>query len=452
MTKLHLNVIPGADGLARDIAAQLRAAIRAGRLAAGARLPPSRELAEDLSISRGVVVEAYQQLCAEGFLVSRQGSGTRVANVPRPPALEAAAVERPARPPRYDLRLGTPNLSRFPRREWLAAARQVLAGIPHAALGYPDTAGVAEFREALSEYLGRVRAADAAPGRVVVVGGVADGLTLLTRALGRVKLAIEDPTSPYQLPLLRSAGAELIPIPVDREGMDIEALAGTEADAVMLTPAHQYPTGVVLSPRRRALLREWAVSRNGIVIEDDYDAEFRYDREPIGCLQGLMPDRGVLMGSVSKSLAPGLRLGWILAPPRLAAAVAQLRASTDLGSPVLDQYIVAQLMESGVFDRHVRAMRQMYRQRRDALVSAIGEYLPTASIAGISAGQHLHIELPGSDEAAVVKRARELEVGVRGITDFRVHKPGPPGLVLGFAGLTPSQLTEAVKRLARAVG
>ncbi|ADD40792.1 PLP-dependent aminotransferase family protein [Stackebrandtia nassauensis] len=445
MTELPLTVTPGADGLARDIAAQLRAAIRSGRLAAGTRLPSSRELAADLSVSRGVVVEAYEQLIAEGFLISRQGSGTRVAAIARPsePATPPAATPPPA--PRYDLRLGTPNLSRFPRREWLSASRQVLADLPNEAFGYPDTAGVPAFRSALADYLGRTRAALARPEHIVTVGGVADAITLLTRALGPVKLAIEDPTSPFQLPLLRSAGAELIPVPVDGEGMDIAALERTDADAVMLTPAHQYPTGVVLSPARRARLRDWAAARDALVIEDDYDAEFRYDREPIGCLQGLLPDRGVLMGSVSKSLAPGLRLGWILAPPRIAAAVADLRAKTDLGSPVLDQYIVARLITSGAFDRHVRAMRLLYRERRDALVAAIGTYLPTARIAGISAGQHIHIELPGIDEAELVRRARDLDVGVRGITEFRVTATGPSGLVLGFAGLTPDQLTEAMR-------
>lgn len=452
MIDLPLTVRPGALGTARDLAAQLREAVRGGRLPTNTRLPSSRRLAADLAVSRGVVVEAYEQLVAEGFLVSRQGSGTRVADVARPADTEPAPAPTVDPAPRFDLRLGTPNLSRFPRRDWLAATRDVLAELPSRALGYPDFAGVPRFRRALADYLSRTRAAIPRPEQLVTVGGVADGLTLLTRALSGIRLAIEDPTSPFQLPLLRSAGATLIPVPVDRQGMDIAALERTDANAVLLTPAHQYPTGVVLSPERRARLREWAVARDALVIEDDYDAEFRYDREPIGCLQGLMPGRGVLLGSVSKSLAPGLRLGWMVAPPRIAAAVADLRANTDLGSPVLDQYVVARLIETGGFDRHVRAMRLEYRRRRDALVSALGSYLPSARIAGISAGQHVYVELPDMDEEAVVRRARELDVGVRGIGEFRVRAPGPSGLVLGFAGVTEERMEEAVLRLTRAVG
>ena len=513
MPDLHLSVDPSRrHGLARDIAAQLREAIRSGRLAAGTRLPASRVLARDLGVSRGVVVEAYAQLVAGGFLTSRTGSGTVVADVPAAGAgggTAAGAGTRTAAgsPPKSaapkgngpNMRIGTPDLSAFPRRQWLAAVRRVLAELPDAALGYPDPGGVPELREALAAYLRRVRAADVTADRITVVGGVAHGLSLVTRILadeysgtdysgsgyytreysadeysGReyssrgysrhgysghgyprrpdepLRLAVEDPTSTRQLPLLTAAGLELVPVPVDAEGMRIQALADTGANAVLLTPAHQYPTGVVLSPARRAELGAWLDAEPGrIAIEDDYDAEFRYDREPVGCLQGLRPDRTVLIGSTSKALAPGLRLGWIAAPARITAGIRRLRAQSDLGSPVLDQHTLAHLIECGDYDRHIRAMRLRYRAKRDAVVEAFARHLPEARVEGVSAGQHVYVELPpGSDEARVLARARKSGVDVPGAAEYRLATSGAPALVLGFAGLSVRAVDDLVRTIA----
>ena len=352
MPDLQLQVDRAAGDLADQVAGELRGAVRSGRLAAGVRLPASRELARDLGTSRGVVVEAYQQLVAEGFLVSRQGSGTRVAAVGAAAAPDGGAppAAPPPRRPAYDLTVGTPDLAAFPRRAWLAAVRQVLAELPHEALGYADPAGVPELRAELAAYLGRVRAAAVTAGQLVVVNGVAQGLHLAVGALARagpVPLAVEDPHSARTYDLLAAAGAVQLPIPVDGEGIDVAALRRSPARAVLVTPAHQYPTGVVLSPRRRAELIAWADEVDGFVLEDDYDAEFRYDRNPVGCLQGLCPRRVVLLGSVSKSLAPGLRLGWLVAPPRLAGTVRHARALSDLGSPVIDQHALVRLIAAG---------------------------------------------------------------------------------------------------------
>jgi DNA-binding transcriptional MocR family regulator len=452
---LHLRIDRPSGGLADQVAAELRTAIRSGRLAAGTRLPASRDLARDLGMSRGSVVEAYEQLVAEGFLVSRQGSGTRVADIqPAAPANDAVLESMAPPTVAYDLSVGTPDLSAFPRRQWLAAVRQVMKVAPHEALGYGDPGGVPELRAVLTAYLRRVRAADVCADRLVVVNGVAQGLSLVIGALtqaGPIPLGIEDPHSERTHTLLEAAGAVLLPIPVDDQGIDVEALRRTAARAVLVTPAHQYPTGVVLSPRRRAELIAWAAEVDGLVLEDDYDAEFRYDRDPVGCLQALCPQRVVLLGSVSKSLAPGLRLGWVVAPPALGEAVRRARALSDLGSPVIDQYALAQLIASGAYDRHLRHLRRRYRARRDALTDALARWLPGAVVHGVSAGIQLYVELPADcSQDAVIKAAADRGVAVEGVAPLRVARGGPPALVLGFARLPEHRLAEAVRLLAEA--
>jgi GntR family transcriptional regulator/MocR family aminotransferase len=402
-----------------------------------------------------VVVEAYEQLVAEGFLVSRQGSGTRVADLQAAAPGDHAALESLASPTvAYDLRVGTPDLSAFPRRAWLAAVRQVMKAVPHEALGYGDPGGVPELRAELAAYLRRVRAAEVAAGQLVVVGGVAQGLSLVIGALARagpIPLAVEDPHSVRTFALLEAAGAVRMPVPVDDEGIVVEELRRTPARAVMVTPAHQYPTGVVLSPRRRAELLAWAAEVDGMVLEDDYDAEFRYDRDPVGCLQALCPQRVVLLGSVSKSLAPGLRLGWLVAPSPLAEVIRTARATSDLGSPVIDQYALAQLIASGAYDRQLRQLRRRYRSRRDALAGALARWLPGAVVHGVPAGIQLYVELPpGHDEAAVVEAAAERGVAVEGVAPLRIAAGGPPALVLGFARLPEHRIAEAIRLLAGA--
>jgi GntR family transcriptional regulator / MocR family aminotransferase len=455
LVELHLRIDRQRGGLAGQVAAELRTAIRTGRLAGGVRLPASRDLARDLGTSRGVVVEAYEQLVAEGFLVSRQGSGTRVADLqPSPRATHSSPVSTAPSGIAYDLRVGTPDLTAFPRRAWLAAVRRVLQVAAHEALGYGDPAGVPELRIELAAYLRRARAAEVAAEQLVVTNGVAQGLSLVIGALARtgpVPLAVEDPHSVRTFALLEAAGAVRVPVPVDGEGIIVEALRRTAARVVLVTPAHQYPTGVVLSPRRRAELIHWAAEVDGVVLEDDYDAEFRYDRDPVGCLQALCPQRVVLLGSVSKALAPGLRLGWLVAPPPLAEAVRTARATGDLGSPVIDQLALAELIAGGAYDRHLRQLRRRYRARRDALTDALARWLPGAVVHGVSAGIQLYVELPpGLDEAAVVEAAAARGVAVDGVAPLRVAGGGPPALALGFARLPEHRITQAVRLLAAA--
>ncbi len=458
MTDLHLHFDRTAGRLSDQIAAELRAAIRAGRLVAGTRLPSSRDLAQELIVSRGVVVTAYEQLIAEGFLVAHRGEGTRVAPLATPDRPPPA--DRPRRPAAgpdlpYDLRPGVPDLSAFPRDRWLAAARHVLRTLPNDELTYPDPAGVIALRTELAGYLGRVRAANAPPDQIVVTGGVAHGLAIVVRLLaedGHRVLAVEDPASARQLPLLRGAGVDLVPVPVDADGIDVAALAKTKARVVLVTPAHQYPTGVVLAPHRRSALIGWARDVDGLVIEDDYDAEFRYDRDPIGCLQGIDPDRVILAGSVSKALAPGLRLGWLVAPAALAERVRDYRAYTDLGGPVIDQHVLAHLIESGAYDRHLRAVRRRYRTRRDLLAASLHEHLPGVRVRGVSAGLHLYVELPpGYVEQDAVDAAARRGVAVEGAAGLWSAGSPPPALVLGYGRLGGGMLADAVARLGRAL-
>jgi DNA-binding transcriptional MocR family regulator len=468
---LHLTLDRSAGRLAAQLADGLRALVRRGALAPGHRLPSTRDLAADLNVSRGVVVTAYEQLVAEGFLTSRQGDGTRVtrAPAPAPPAAPAGPAHRrvvrlaagtdagPVDPPgiAYDLRPGKPDLSVFPRARWAATFRDVLRDLPHTELNYPDPAGTLRLRTELAGYLARVRAAVAEPETVVVTAGVAHALSTVPRILreeGHRILAVEDPLAHQQVPLIRASGVRVTGVPVDEEGIDVGALARTRARAVLLTPAHQFPTGVVLSPRRRAALVAWARATDAVIIEDDYDGEFRYDRDPVGCLQGLAPERVVLAGSVSKALSPALRLGWAVAPRWLAIRMHAARALYDLGSATLDQHVLARFIASGAYDRHLRLMRRRYRDRRDAFASALARRLPAVRVHGVSAGLHAYVELPaGTDEAEVVARAAALGVAVQGVAPMRVRRPGPPAIVVGYARLPEHRLGEAVDLLARAV-
>ncbi|REE96070.1 PLP-dependent aminotransferase family protein [Thermomonospora umbrina] len=461
MTDLHVPLDRAAGRLSAQIAAGLRTAIREGRLAAGTRLPSSRDLARDLAVSRGVAVTAYEQLIAEGFLTARNGDGTRVARTVRldpvpPPAVApheqpASAVAAGASP--CDLRPG-PDLGAFPRDRWAAAVRTALRTIPNDALSYPESGGVPELRVELAGYLGRVRAAHAAPDRIIVMNGVAHVLSSVVQVLvaqGHTTLAVEDPASDRQLPMLAAAGVRIVRVPVDADGLDVAALAASGARAVLVTSAHQYPTGVVLAPGRRAELVAWARAVDGVVIEDDYDAEFRYDRDPVGCLQGFDPDRVVLAGSVSKSLAPALRLGWAVVPDALLGPLREHRVNTDIGGPVIEQYALAHLLASGAYDRHLRAMRRLYRSRRDALVAALAELLPDVRVQGVAAGLHLYVELPTDcDEARVVAEAARSGVVLEGAAPMW-SRPAPPALVLGYGRVGETRLRAAVETLSRAI-
>jgi GntR family transcriptional regulator / MocR family aminotransferase len=446
-----------------QLEAGLRDSIRAGRLRPGVRLPSSRALGTELGVSRSLVVEAYEQLTAEGYLVSIRGSGTRVAPAHGPSssgsssaggAAEAApGAAAPAAA--IDLFPGAPDLSIFPRRAWAAALRRAVAGLPDARLGYGEFGGAAELRDALAEHLGRVRAAAAEPGSILVTAGYQQGLRVfgrLVRGRGARRVAVEDPGYPIAAWTLEDEGLEVVPVPVDADGIDVEALAAADPDAVVVTPAHSLPVGAVLAAERRLALVEWARGRGALVLEDDYDAELRYDRRgPAGSLQGLAPDVVVLAGSVSKTLAPALRLAWLCLPADAVAAATIARASLDGGGPRFEEVALADLIASGAFDRHVRAARAHYRGKRAVLLEAIDASLPEARVRGIAAGLHVLLELPPAvAEAPVVERAAAAAVRVQGLADFTRLHPGPPALVLGYGLPTIRELREAVATIASA--
>jgi GntR family transcriptional regulator/MocR family aminotransferase len=437
--------------LASQLEAQLREAVRAGRLAPGTPLPSTRALARELGVSRGIAVEAYSQLAAEGYLVARQGAPTRVRAASAVVAAETPIAEQ--RAPRFDFRPGGPDPSLFPRERWLASLRRGLRAAPHARLDYGDPRGAPELRVALASYLARVRGVVATPQAVVVTSGLAQGLALTGRALvglGARRLGIEDPSSRRGRDHLAATGIETVPLPVDDEGVVCDGLAEARLDALVLTPAHHFPTGVVLGPERRAAVLDWVATTGGTLLEDDYDAEYRYDRQPIGAMQGLAPDGVIYSGSVSKTLAPALRLGWLVAPERLTEPLAAAKELDDLGTPVVEQLALADFLERGELDRHLRRTRQIYRRRRDALVAALARHMPQARPAGIAAGLHLVAYLPDrSDEPAVLEAARARGVGLAGLTEHRLL-PGRPALVLGYGRIAEPSIERGVRELAAA--
>jgi len=446
----------------------LRSSIQAGRLQAGDVLPPSRRLAAELGVSRGLVVDCYAQLAAEGYLASHIGSATRVAIDARPvppaphatasaprlqaprlqaPRLQAPSLQAPSL--QIEFRPGVPDLSSFPRRDWLWAQGEACRTAPKDDLTYGDPRGSAVLRHVLASYLRRVRGAVAEPGQMVICAGFAQGLTLILRTLAAERIrrvAVEEPGPTYREIVAGRAQVEAIPIPVDERGINVDALADTGARAVVVTPAHQAPTGAVMAPERRHALLAWARRHDAIVIEDDYDSEFRYDREPIGTLQGLAPDRVALLGSVSKSLAPALRLGWIVCPPQLAGPLAHGKHYDDRGCPALDQLALAALLESGRFDRHLRRMRTVYSARRDTLLRALRTHAPSTRITGLAAGFHAAASLPEHiDEQTVTSTARTRSIGLHGMSAYRFDgATTPPRLVLGFGNLTERAIEQGI--------
>ncbi|MFC7841114.1 PLP-dependent aminotransferase family protein [Streptomyces sp. NPDC057382] len=445
----------------RSLQAALREAVRSGRLAPGTRLPSSRDLAADLGVSRGLVTEAYEQLTAEGYLRSGRGAGTWVGDAVRSarPGARDLAPRSPGT--RADFVPGTPDLALFPRSAWAAAQRGVLAELPHRELGYPDPRGLPRLRTALAELLSRRRGVVADPERIVVVSGVAQATTLIGYALharGIRTVGVEDPGSPQHDALYGSAGVTAVPLPLDDEGIALEPLRASGVRSLVTTPAHQFPTGIACSARRRAALLDWARSVDGLVLEDDYDGDFRYDRAPVGALQGLDPDRVAYTGSVSKSLAPGLRLGWLLVPESWTEEVVERKRTMDLGHPALDQALFARFLERGDYDRQLRRCQRAYRERRDALVAALDAHFPGSAVSGIAAGLHVIAALPEryGPESRFLAGVARAGVAVRPLSAY-AHAPGTGEgakevrLVLGYAHVPPARIHEGVRLMAEAV-
>jgi GntR family transcriptional regulator / MocR family aminotransferase len=449
-------------GLRAQVEDGLRAAIRDGRLTPGTRLPSSRALAADLSVTRGVVVDAYEQLTAEGYLSSVQGSGTVVSDLVDAGGSGGLGSSGTSVPPpqstplTHDFRSGLPDLGLFPRTAWGRATRAALASMPDSDLGYAPPAGLPRLRAAVADYLGRVRGVAGGPDQVMICNGFGHGFAVVLRALiarGVTAVAVEVPGYDEPRDQIRRAGLAIHPVPVDDAGLRVDLLRGTPVGAVVVTPTHQAPTGVVMTPARRAELAEWARATGGLVVEDDYDAEYRYDRHPVGALQGVLPDRVVYHGTVSKSLAPGLRLGWMVAPTDLMAELGPARKAIDHTTSTLVQATFVEFLERGDLDRHLRRTRLVYRERRDALVDALGEWLPDWTVGGVAAGLQASVTLPaGWDSAVVAGAARDHGVGVYPRKD-ELQDPAErsSSLALGYGTLRPDHIREGIRLLAAAV-
>ncbi|WP_459710078.1 MocR-like pyridoxine biosynthesis transcription factor PdxR [Actinophytocola sp. KF-1] len=429
------------------LARALRTAIRDGRLPEGAAVPPSRALAEELGCSRWVVTEAYGQLTAEGYLSGRVGSATRVAW--SPDTVPAAQPSRaPVTPPvRYDLSPGLPEVRAFPRRRWADAVRAVTRAVRHDDLGLPDPAGHAAARATIAQYLRRSRGADTGAASVFLCAGITDGLVRTCRALrmrGITDVAVEDPGWGRVRDAAASTGMRLHVVPVDHDGLRVDEVAGTPARAVVVSAAHQFPTGSVLSPARRAALVRWARAVDGYVIEDDYDAEFRYDHHPVAVMQGMAPARVFLLGSVSKTLTPALGLGWLVAPAALTDA---LRSANPVAAapPVLDQLALATFVDRGWYDAHLRASRRRYRARRDLLVRALATAVPAGRVEGTAAGLHVLLHLPdGTDTARVVHAGADAGLLLTDLDEYRTRPSPDRALVLGYGNIGDTEVPHAV--------
>ncbi|MFF3373289.1 PLP-dependent aminotransferase family protein [Streptomyces sp. NPDC002680] len=452
---LHLG--GSGDGpLHERVKRALRAAIRDGRIEVGTALPPSRQLAADLGCSRWAVTEAYGQLVAEGYLEARTGSATRVrwSNAADADERRPAAGQTPL--PRFDLAPGLPDLRAFPRRRWADAVRAQVTTAEFTEFGYPPPGGHPRLRRLLAEYLGRSRGVVAGPQDVTVCTSVTDGVRRVCqtlRAQGITAVGCEEPGWTRLREVISAAGLRAVPIPTDDGGVHVEDLAA-QADlrAVLTTPAHQFPLGSVLVPERRAALLHWARRVDGVVLEDDYDAEFRYDRRPVAALQGMDPSRVVLFKSLSKVVSPALGIGWIVAPPRWTALLHETD-QTATQPPTLDQLAFAALLESGAYDRHLRACRHRYRDRRDALVRSLADQLPDAPVSGIAAGLHLILRLPVTvNTEAVVRAAADRSLRVADLTAYHATDArAEHGLVLGYGNLADSAVEEAVGLLRAAI-
>jgi GntR family transcriptional regulator / MocR family aminotransferase len=461
---LQLDPEQVARGARTDwLTARIREAVLGHVLVTGARLPSTRVLATELGFSRGTVAEAYRRLTEEGLIAGSAGAGTIVVasmhGGPRAPEQAAevpsrAAVRRPARRDVIDLASGLPDLTAFPRTAWLRAEKEVLATATSRQLGYGQPEGADELRRELSAWLTRSRGVIAPPDRIIVTAGVTGAVSLLAQTLradGHTTVAVEDPGAEGNRRILSYWMPHLSAVPVDDDGIDTGALAATDARAVLVTPAHQYPTGVVLSPERRRELVGWTQDGENLIIEDDYDAEYRYDRRPVRAVQPLATEAVAYTSSLSKTLAPALRLGWLVPPAYLHRRLVDLRWATDLGSPALPQLTLAHLLRNGTLERHLRTMRARHRSRRDAAIGAIREWMPDVRIGGIAAGLHLVVRLPDSvDDEQIAADARREGIIVQPLSRHYAGT-GSPGLIINHAGHHPARLRDAIHALARVV-
>ncbi len=471
--------------LGRQLCDALRGAILGGRLRPGERLPATRMLAAELGISRNTVLSAFDHLLSEGYLVGRTGSGTYVTTSLPEHLLHAAAPDRPraarsrARPglsrrgatlagvkvthgPLVDESLPFqtrgPGLGEFPFELWNRIVTRHIRSLPEVAFSYGDAAGWPPLREAIAGYLRSARAVRCEARQVIVVAGAQQAIDLAARVLldPGDKVLLEDPGYLGTRGALIGAGAEIVPVPVDAEGIVIDEGARRAPDArmVCVTPSHQYPLGMMMSLARRLRLLDWASSSGAWILEDDYDSEYRYRGRPLSSLQGLDGEgRVIYVGTFSKVLFPGLRLGYMVVPEDLADAFIAARAAADRHGPILESAAVATFIEEGHFARHIRRMRVLYAERQATLVAAARKELHGAiEVSPSDAGMHLIGWLPeGASDVEASKRAREAGVIAPPLTGYAIEAKLRPGLVLGYTAFDERTLRRGMKALARAL-
>ena len=427
----------------------LRDSIKEGSLRAGVELPASRRLATQLGVSRGVTSDAYRELEAQGYLHVSPRHPPVIADVPSGASKPAASIPPPQTPPRFDMTPTTPDVMLFPRGEWSAALTAALREAPAAALDYGPFQGDLTLRTRLADELGRTRGVICDPTQIIIVQGTTQGVDLVLRVLqdrGATRVAVEDPSLNRQHDQIRALGLNLIGQPVDDEGMIVEDV---EADVVIVSPAHQFPTGAVLSGNRRRALLNWSRETEGFVIEDDYDAEFRYDREPVRALQGLHPEGVIYLGTVSKTLAPALRLAWLVLPEPLVQQATATKRLLDDFSPTLEQLAFARMLERGDYQRQIRKARAVYRARRDRLTDALSKHFPELTVSGVSAGLHVLLNLPAAtDDRELERRARDAGIALQALSRYTIQDRGKRGLLLGYGRMHETAIAPAVATLA----
>jgi GntR family transcriptional regulator/MocR family aminotransferase len=455
----HLDLDPAA-GRRHGLADAIRHAIRDGRLTAGTRLPSTRALAADVGLARGTVTQAFDELAVEGYLRIERGAGAVVVGMPgqaQPPHAMPPPTPRPT--PRWNLLPGRPDVTLFPRTTWLAAARRALTDATAADFGYGAPEGHPKLRGALAEYLGRTRGVVADPDAILVTAGYSQSLGLLAtvlRDLGGHTVAFENPSlAEFRKVMARAGGLRTIGIPVDGKGVLVEKLAAhRDLAAVVVTPAHQYPLGSTLDPGRRAELVAFAHATDTLIVEDDYDGEFRFDRQPIGALQALAPERVVYSGTASKTLAPGLRIAWLVLPSWLVEPMRAAKRLADRHTGVVESLTLAEFLTAGHYDQQVRRSRTRYRARRDRLLGALGQEGISVWPGSAAAGLHLVLPLPehGPREDRVIAHLARHSVAVDGLGgDWLGTGPNLGGLVVGYAAPPEHAFSPSVNALITAL-
>ena len=416
----------------------MRSLVRAQALPAGSALPSTRVLAADLGVSRGVVVGAYAQLAAEGYITLRRGAPPLVAAAGEAADPVELGPDVPIAGLPFNLRPDLPDLTRFPRMDWLRSCRRALDTAASYDLAYGEPFGADRLRIQLSSFLARTRGVVSPFDRVGVFSGSTQALYVLASALladGKRRVAVEDPGHRWRTRVLGWAGVEVVPVPVDAGGLCVDQLP--DVDAVVVSPEHQFPTGTVLVPERRRALVDWATAGDRLVIEHDYDGLFRYDRHATGALQGLAPEQVAYVGTATPMLAPSVRLGWAVLPARLVVPVATRMFATALSTSRLAQFALADLIERGSLDRHLRRMRVAYRRRREVLTRRL-------DVTGAPVG--LFVGLPVEDEAGALRTLRGEGFAIDGVNEHTLTSQ-PPGLVLGFGASPEPTLERAARRL-----